>query len=189
MVEFFKARNNLIGFEDEVLVELQEKKLIEKIDKKESHNNFYRINGAENVIFMEVKESYGVIIPETIEWNGCKHNFVDTISKLKWNTYGNNKVVATSIKNLVIYRAMWSLALYGDITKMMPKYLHVHHKSYGWWNDMDATVVVCGKKHRRFHRGNGGSHQGGIYFNSVDEFVTFIKELNVAKELVKNMKM
>ena len=75
------------------------------------------------------------------------------------------------------------------VTQKIYGQLHVHHKSYRWWNDLDATVVVCKRRHLNFHKGNGGSHQGGIYFKSEDEFDTFIKELNAAKKIVKNMKM
>ena len=190
MMEFFKARNNLIGFDDGIIEELQKETLIEKISmSNDKGNDYYKIKGVDNVIFMHVSGGYGILIPERIEWNGCTYNFVDEICKYRWNIYGDNKISATSIKNLLIHRAMWSLALYGDILERMDGHWHVHHKSYRWWNDLDATVVVCKRKHFNFHKRNGGSHQGGIYFKRVDEFTTFIAELDIAKKMVKRIKM
>lgn len=122
MLEFFKVRNNLIGFKDGMIEELQKEKLIEKINVPyDKGNDYYRIKGVENAVFIHVDSGYGILIPERIEWNGSTYNFVDEICKYRWNIYGDNKISATSIKNLLIHRAMWALALYGDITQKILK--------------------------------------------------------------------
>jgi len=203
LTEIFKTHDNLIGFDKVTFAELEVNKNLCHItgyDRMptrgkrkcdiEAANRYYQITSIDNTVFVNVQDNYGVVIPRYVEHKDKTIDVVERLSHYYWAiTTDNEKVKASSLHYKEIYRAIWSIVLYGDEKEPLPTYYHVHHKAFRWWNTIESTAVVCKKKHYDFHRGNGGTHQSGLYFNNVSAFEAFVKQLKKATAMAKDIKL
>ena len=203
MNEIFKTRDNLVGIDGGTLRELLENgKLIhiphcdrmarrgKNAGNLEACNAYFEIAEMPGTVYLHLQHGYGVIIPKYVMHGEMKINVVKRLSRYYWCICTNNeKPIATALNRKEVYRAIWSLVLYGDEKANMPSVLHVHHKSYRWWNEMETTVVVCKKMHKQLHKGNSKSHQSGVFIRTLDEFDRFVVSLKLAKEILKENRM
>ena len=203
--EIFKTRDNLVGIEDGTLRDLVGMgKLIhlphcDRLARRgknagnlEACNSYYEIAEMRGTVYMHLQYGYGIIIPKYVLYGAKKINVVKRLSRYYWCICTNNeKPIATALNRKEVYRAIWAIVLYGDETVNMPSILHVHHKSFRWWNEMETTAVVCRKMHEWHHNSNGNlkSHQSGYFIRTVDGFDRFIASLKLAKEILKDRRM
>lgn len=197
-------RRNLIGIEPGVIkqkvnsgafVELSAKKGEQPCTQTPACTNvYYRVNNADNMVYLHLRDGYGVFINEYVATNqGRIINLVDALSGYYWNIWDSNNNVpkCSQLKNRSIYRCIGSIILYGDIHTRMPSWYQVHHKWWRWCNMWEFMTFTCHKRHQYYHNyvGTRKSHQRGAVVHTSKELDKWLYTINHIRDDYRRRKM